>query len=242
MKWLKIALLVILILLTNSPTYPQSMLINKEYDNSFSQVRIVDKVYSSKNNYLIIDAIIPQISGLANENKQSNINNTITKWTEEWINDVKSIADEYFDKEPAPLNPYQLLARYKVTKLDSLISFYIDYYQFTGGAHGVTTRKAYNIDKETGNILTMTDIFEKGYNYKEKIDYEINKEINKNPNMYFTGKEGFNGIDDKTKFYIEGGNLVIYYGQYEIAPYAGGMPEFRLPINIFEGKFKYDKI
>lgn len=242
MKCLKIAVLVMLILLTFSPIYPQSMLIKEEYDNSYSQVKIVDKVYSSKNSYLIIDVIIPQIRGLANKNKQSNINNIITKWTDDWINDVKSIADEYFDKEPAPLSPYQLLARYKVSKTDSLISFYIDYYQFTGGAHGVTTRKAYNVDKLTGDILTIRDIFQEGYNYKEKIDYEINKKISKNPDMYFTGKEGFNGIDDKTKFYIEDSNLVIYYGQYEIAPYAAGMPEFRLPINIFEGKFKYDKI
>ena len=48
---------------------------------------------------------------------------------------------------PAPLMPYQLYARYKVTNNSDIISFYIDYYQFTGGAHGVTTRIAYNIDK-----------------------------------------------------------------------------------------------
>lgn len=134
------------------------------------------------------------------------------------------------------------MSKYKITSLQKIVSLYIDYYQYTGGAHGATTRKSYNIDELTGEILTLKDLFKEEYNYKNIIDSSIRNEINKNPDMYFSGKEGFNGIDEKTKFYIEDGNLVIYYGQYEIAPYVAGMPEFRMPINIFEGNFKYDKI
>lgn len=242
MKWLKMAIIGGLVLLIIPVIYPQCMLINYEYNNKCTQVYIVDKIYNSKKDYLVIDVIIPQIKGLPNEEKENNINNIITKWTEAWINDVKLIADEYFGNKTAPLAPYQLFARYKVTNLDDLISFYTDYYQYTGGAHGITTRKAYNVDKTTGEVLTIKDIFKEGYNYKEKIDSEIYKEVNKNPDMYFMGKEGFSGIDDNVKFYIEDGNLVIYFGQYEIAPYAGGIPEFHIPINLFKGRFKYDKI
>ena len=37
----------------------------------------------------------------------------ITKWTEKWIDEVKSIADEYFKDYPSPLISYQLYVRYK---------------------------------------------------------------------------------------------------------------------------------
>ncbi len=242
MKWLKQAILVILMLSTIFPSYPQSMLITRGYSNIFPQANVVDKFYKSKNDYLQIDVTIPQIECLANENKQKSINDLIVKWTEDWINDVKYIADEYFKNGTPPLNPYQLMSKYKVTNLQRVISFYIDYYQYTGGAHGATTRKAYNIDEATGEILTLKDIFKKEYNFKDKIDSNIREQISKNPDIYFSGKDGFNGVDEKTKFYIEDGNLVIYYGEYEIAPYVTGIPEFHMPIDIFEGNFKYDKI
>lgn len=242
MKWLKQAILVIVMLSTIFQTCPQSMLITREYSNVYPQVNVVDKIYKSKNDYLQIDVIIPQIKGLTNEDKENKINNLIVNWTEEWINDVKYIADDYFKNGTPPLNPYQLMSKYKITSLRNIISLYIDYYQYTGGAHGATTRKSYNVDEITGEILTLKDLFKEEYNYKDIIDSSIKNEISKNPDIYFSGKEGFNGIDEKTKFYIEDGNLVIYYGEYEIAPYVTGIPEFRMPLNIFEENFKYDKI
>lgn len=242
MKWLKQAILVILILLTNSPYYPQSMLITNIYCNVFPQLNIVDKIYKSKNDYLQIDVTIPQIIGLVSEDKEKNINDLIVNWTEEWIHDVEQIADEYFENGTPPLNQYQLMSKYKVTNLDNIISFYIDYYQYTGGAHGETIRQSYNIDKATGEILNLKDIFKPNYNYKDKIDLNIKNHISKNPEIYFSGKEGFNGVNEKTKFYIDDGNLVIYYGEYEIAPYVTGISEFHIPINIFEENLKYDRI
>lgn len=242
MEWLKKAILVIFILSTIFQSYPQSMLITSEKSRIYSQIDIVDKVYKSKNDYLKIDVVIPQIKIDKDVDKTQNVNNSIISWTEAWINDVKNIADEYFKNNIAPINSYQLISKYKVTSLQNTISLYIDYYQYTGGAHGITIRKSYNIDEETGTILTLKDIFKEGYDYKKIIDSNIREQISKKPDIYFSGKEGFNGVDEKTKFYIENDNLIIYYGEYEIAPYVTGIPEFYIPINIFEGNFKYDKI
>lgn len=239
MKCLKIAILVAMMLSTVFESYPQSLLISSEYNYTYSQVEVVDKIYNSANDYLKVDVIIPQVDKLHNKNKQDEINNIIITWTEEWINDAKTIADEYFLNGPAPGIPYELFARYNLNKIHSTLSFYIDYYQFTGGAHGITTRKAYTLDNSTGNLLSIGDLFKEGYNYKRKIDDLIRLEIENNPEIYFTGKEGFNGIDSNTKFYIDNDNLVIYFGQYEIAPYVTGIPEFNIPIKIFGDNFKY---
>ena len=152
-----------LMLLTVITNYPQAMLKSECLNEDNMSVESVDKIYKSKNNYLDINVIVPQIKGLSNDKKEAEINDKITKWTEKWIDEVKSIADEYFKDYPSPLISYQLYVRYKVTNNSDIISFYIDYYQFTGGAHGITNRVAYNIDSVTGNELQLKDIFKKKF-------------------------------------------------------------------------------
>ena len=190
MKWLKMWFLVILMLLISIISYPQAMLKTSELNEDNSKVNIVDKVYKSKNNYLDINVLVPQINGLSSKEQENVVNNKIIKWTENWINEVKEIADEYFKDKPSPLMPYQLYARYKVTNNSDIISFYIDYYQFSGGAHGITNRIAYNVEKSTGNEIQLKDIFKDNYNYKDVINKEINRQISKDPDRYFTGKMG----------------------------------------------------
>ena len=240
MKWLKMWFLVILILLINIKSYPQAMLKSGGLNEDNSNIKVVDKIYKSKNNYLDINVIIPQLTGMSDKKQEDLVNDKIIKWTENWINEVKQTADEYFKDKTAPLMPYQLYARYKLTNNSDIISFYIDYYQFSGGAHGITNRIAYNIEESTGMEMQLKDIF-KG-DYKDVINKEISKQISKDPDRYFTGKDGFNGIGDNQNFYIKNSKLVIYFGLYEIAPYASGISEFIIPNNIIEGNFKYGKM
>ena len=190
MKRLKICIFVILTILTINISYPQAMLKTICITEDNSNIEIVDKVYKSKNNYLDINVIIPQIKGLNNNKQEKIINDKIIKWTQLWIGDAKGIADEYFKDNPSPLISYQLYARYKITNKDDIISFYIDYYQFTGGAHGITNRVAYNIDVATGNELKLEDIFKKDFLYKDVINNEISRQIKKDPDRYFTEKMG----------------------------------------------------
>lgn len=239
MKQLKTVIIAVIVVLTIFESYPQSMLINGTSDGDNSQVAIVDKVYKTKNEYLEIDVTIPQIENLDNKEGEKAINDEIVKWTEDWINDVKLISDQYFKDGVAPLVPYQLFSKYNITNTENIISFYIDYYQFTGGAHGMTTRIAYNVDKSKGIKLQLKDLFNNNYDYKSVIDKEINKQIKKDPDKYFTGKEGFNGIKENQSFYIRDNTIVIYFGLYEIAPYVAGIQEFSIPSKLFKGNYKY---
>ena len=242
MKWLKMWFLVVLVLLISIQSYPQAMLKSSGLNEDNSNVKIVDKIYKSKNNYLDINVIVPQVTGISDKKQEDSINDKIIKWTESWINEVKEIADEYFKDKPTPLMPYQLYARYKLTNNSDIISFYIDYYQFSGGAHGITNRIAYNIEKSSGIEMQLKDIFKDNYNYKDVINKEISRQISKDPDRYFTGKDGFNGIGDNQNFYIKNNTVIIYFGLYEIAPYAAGISEFIIPNNLLEGNLKYGKI
>ena len=237
MKRLKICIFIILTILTINISYPQAMLKTICITEDNSNIEIVDKVYKSKNNYLDINVIIPQIKGLNNNKQEKIINDKIIKWTQLWIGDAKGIADEYFKDNPSPLISYQLYVRYKITNRDDIISFYIDYYQFTGGAHGITNRVAYNIDVATGNELKLEDIFKKDF-----LNNEISRQISKDPDRYFTGKDGFNGINENQNFYIKNKKLVIYFELYEIAPYASGISEFVIPNKIIKENLKYYEV
>ncbi len=226
------ALITTLILLEIVHTCPQALLINLNKD-TVENPKLVDKIIKENLKFVNIDVDIPQIVGLINKNDEKVINSEINDWTESWINEVKETGQDL-----APTIPYELNAKYTLTNNVNILSFYIDYYQFSGGAHGITTRKSYNVDINSGKKMELKDLFKIGYDYKKNINEVIQKEINKHPDYYFTGKEGFNGIKDNQSFYIKNNNIIIYFPYYEIAPYVAGMPEFEIPYNIQEFKEK----
>lgn len=243
MKLLKRLTIIMVILICIFNTCPQGVLIN--LNSEFSEPSlIVDKKINEKNSYLTIDVIIPQINGLNDKNVEKVINRQILDFTTMWINDVKEIANEYYGStnNVQPRFPYQLMSKYIIKNQNKILSFYIDYYQFTGGAHGITNRVNYNIDINTGKELLLKDLFRDGDRYKDIINNEIENNISKNIDSYFQVKEGFNGIKENQRYFIDRENIVIYFGQYEIAPYASGMPEFKIPIKLFGDSFKYDNI
>lgn len=202
--------------------------INAVENYSSSIEYIVDKVFKSSNEYLDLDVIYPQIINVSNIDY---LNKEIDRIVQEKIKNINEIVSLYFgNNEPAPLGPYQLFVRYKITNLDeSILSFYIDIYQFSGGAHGETTRYSYTIDINSGKVLTIEDILT-SKDYKNLVDNEIKKQIERNSQYYFVGDEGFKGVDENTRFYIDKGDLVVYFQQYEIAPYSTGLPEFKILI------------
>lgn len=226
MKKINKTICILLMLLTIKEGYPQAMLI-KNVENNVERLNVVDKKIKEKTKLINIDVIIPQITGLLNKEREKVINNEILEYTNMWISDGKKSSE---DMEPTI--PYEYNAKYNITNEDNILSFYIDYYQFNGGAHGITNRKTYNISSKNGEYIKLEDLFVKDFDYLSYINEEIKKEINKNPDNYF--KDAFKGISIDQQFYIQNSKLVIHFPYYEIAPYAAGMPEFiiELPINM----------
>lgn len=210
------------ILLTIIKIYPQAMLI-KNVENNVENLIIVDKKITEKTKSINVDVIIPQINGLANIEREKVINRQVLDYTNMWISE-----GEKSSIDMNPTIPYDYTSRYKVTNKEDILSFYIDYYQFNGGAHGITNREMYNVDIKSGEYIALKDLFANDFDYKAYINEEINKEMNKNPENYFMGS--FKGIKEDQKFYIQDNKLVIHFPYYEIAPYVAGMPEFTMEI------------
>lgn len=89
--------------------------------------------------------------------------------------------------------------------------------------------KYYNLDIKSGKWITAEEFL--GDEGKKSAEKSIRSQINqreKETGMEFWGDE-WKGIDENTKSYINSsGNLVIVFGQYEIAPGAAGQQEFEI--------------
>ena len=53
------------------------MLKSSELNEDNSNIKIVDKIYKSKNNYLDINVIVPQLTDMSNKEQEEAINNKI---------------------------------------------------------------------------------------------------------------------------------------------------------------------
>jgi len=127
--------------------------------NLYSSVKIVEDKLTSKNELVEVNLQIPVLQGLSDLKLQKKINSMFKTDILSFKNEIEEMAKEYSEQAEEhgiPTIPYTAVTTYKVTCIKGdLLSLYIDYYQYTGGAHGITFRKAYNIDLTNGNKLTL---------------------------------------------------------------------------------------
>lgn len=134
---------------------------------------------------------------------------------------------------------YEAYSNYEIAyNKNNYLSIPIKTYEFTGGAHGMTYLKSYNYDLSSGKEILFKDLFKEGVDYKKITDDFITSQINKNPNIYFEGQEGFKGVSDSQEFYVDEDGIVIYFQLYDIAPYYVGIPEFKMTWQEFGNYFK----
>lgn len=202
-----------------------------------SSLNISTKAVRAEGQYITVDQYIPVLHGLADQIVQNKLNSLWEKDAQAVEASLKADLEDYIrynQQNNFPIRPYEMYSRYKTGTLnENFLSLYVDYYQYTGGAHGMTDRRPYNFDLHNGQQLALADLFKPGYDYGSVIDAEIKAQITADPSIYFSGQQGFQGITPNQRWYIEAGQLVVYFSQYEIAPYAAGFPEFKIPLARF---------
>lgn len=131
-----------------------------------------------------------------------------------------------------PIMVYEIVEKYNVTYNNNcVISLYSDEYIYTGGAHGNTVRTAQTWKLNLGRQLQLCEFFKENPYFLKDIFNEIIEQIQKDPDIYFDDYctlmlSTFN----PESFYLTDDGLVIYYGQYDIAPYSSGIREFQISI------------
>ena len=107
-------------------------------------------------------------------------------------------------------------------------------------ASGYEHNQFYTIDKQTGNVVTLEDLFAEGSDYISAISENIKTQMKEQMAadegvIYFLDGDdmqefNFQGITEQTNFYFnEKDELVIAFDEYEVAPGSMGAPEFVIP-------------
>lgn len=133
-----------------------------------------------------------------------------------------------------PVMVYEVLTEYHITyQQGCILSLYFDRYTFTGGAHGSTLRYSQTWNLRGAKQIPLSSLFLSDRFYKRRIFQQIRAQIQKEPEIYF---EDYEKLMVKTfnenSFYCTPQGVVIYYQQYDIAPYASGIREFLLPYSL----------
>lgn len=205
-------------------------------------VNVQIKEIKSSSETLEVDLNVPRITGMTDAKAQEQMNQSLEQKAIELQNSLKTEAltsKQESEQEDFPFRQFGLYSRCpKYYSNDQVLSFYVDYYTYTGGAHGLTDRVGYNYRMSSGSELKLSDLFNQGYDYKTVLNEAIAEKIKADPEKYFNGELGFQGITEKQGFYLDSKSLIIFFNPYEIAPYAAGIPEFYIPLNDFGSGLK----
>ncbi|MFR1708180.1 MAG: DUF3298 and DUF4163 domain-containing protein [Clostridium sp.] len=195
-----------------------------------------EKIYSNK--YVSVNINKPVVRIPNNRSVEEIINNKISKKVndfEEYITNLSIRDNESNIKVGLDVKPYVININNTVTyNKDNILSITLHLYSYTGGAHGSSTDKSLNFDTNTGNKGVIADFFGNNKDYNKIILNTIKSIINKNPELYFKEVvDKLNTIPYNQKFFLTDKYLVIYFDEYEIAPYVAGIPKFYIPISSF---------
>ncbi|MCX6244133.1 MAG: DUF3298 domain-containing protein [Bacteroidetes bacterium] len=113
-----------------------------------------------------------------------------------------------------------------------LLTFYIDHYAFTGGAHGLQTRQFSVVSLWTGREIGLKDVFRENSEIRlsELLTDKIHV-MNHIPTSQSLKDAGFftDTIKPGENFYLTREGVGFYYNQYDIAPYASGTIDLFIP-------------
>ncbi|WP_019423908.1 DUF3298 and DUF4163 domain-containing protein [Paenibacillus sp. OSY-SE] len=111
-----------------------------------------------------------------------------------------------------------------------LISLVLIVYGYTkGAAHGMTYQRGLTFQTDSGQLITLAQLFEPGVPYVAELSKHVAAQIKQRQIPTF---EPFKSIDKNQDFYMTDKALVLFFGLYDLAPYVYGFQYF--PISIYD--------
>ena len=135
---------------------------------------------------------------------------------------------KYNKEHGYPTMVYEVYSNFEITyNTRKIVSLYIDEYVFIGGAHGSTVRTSQTWNLYQNCMMPLESFFPNNPYFMLDILKEINRQILDNKEIYFEDAcnlvlETFN----PDSFYLVPEGIVIYFQQYDIAPYSSGIRTF----------------
>ena len=214
-----------------------------------SIVKVVTfRTFESSEKEMQADIRIPEVevrdsSGKKNDTATKEMNDAVDKYTQEIIEeykaDVKAVNGE--GKEEVTVD-YQVVtdnARLYSLKIDTVVAL---------NTSGVMI-KIYHMDKESGKLIQLKDIFKADADYLSVLTEEVKRQMRQqmaedDQKIYFVDNEdmpdvNWKGITEDANFYInKEGKLVFAFDKYEVAPGYMGACEFEIPQKLIKDMVK----
>ena len=145
---------------------------------------------------------------------------------------------EYSIANNFPVRQFEAYVDYQVTyNQNCALSLYFDQYEYAGGAHGLTIRYSDSWNLQKSKKIEMMDLYPHRNNLKEVlagiIIGQIDAGYNPEESVFFSDYGKL--VQDTIKinnFYLIPEGVVIYFQEYDIAPYSTGIPTFIIPFSV----------
>ena len=170
---------------------------------------------------------VPSVEGA------DEVNHAIEEYTDTIMEQYKKDAAEMGDEGHYELN----LTYQTVTDNDEVFALRFD--QTLVMASGNESVRIYDVDKATGKILSLSDLFQEGSDYRgrlvENIQSQMKERMAKDESAtYWLNSEAdewnFTELPENTAFYLnEKGELVVVFNAGDVAPMYMGVCEFTIP-------------
>lgn len=196
------------------------------------------KTYQNKTNDFEANIKVPKIE---TDEKDENIKQAadeVNKSVEDYTNMLIKQYNEDMKASEGKGN-YAVDTSYQViTNNDKIFTLRIDTVVAMGGSNSFS--KFYHIDKESGRVITLKDLFKEDADYITAISNSIKQQMKEQMETdesitYFLDNEetkawNFVKIKGDQNFYFnKDGELVMAFDKYEVAPGYMGMVEFAIP-------------
>jgi hypothetical protein len=145
---------------------------------------------------------------------------------------VNNNIDIYNKTSGQSFNWEKLQFMHIVQNNSNILSYYIDHYAYSGGAHGLQNRRYTVVNLRTAREVKLDEVL-KG-NYEERLAKILTQKIrenNKIPETQPLTEAGYfvDEIKPASNFYLTRQGIGFFYNQYDIAPYSNGTTELFIP-------------
>lgn len=230
MKKLGVYLIVVVVLLSGTGLAQGAVVSSywRRMEAGFpNQVTVYGLLKEYQYPYAEVKVQIPQLIGALDQQWQAQFNTELATKIEAFAQEIMDLgAEVYAEYGDGVVMPYSAFVDYEVkTNHGGLLSLAITAYSFTGGAHGMTHIDYINLDLTTGHTISFADLFPTD-DELSRVASIISEKIAQEPDAFFIDQFTPGLFEPDQGFYLQGDQVIVCFGLYELAPYVAGIQEF----------------
>ena len=153
----------------------------------------------------------------------------------DWKGPLKEQAAQQREQEGKDFLSYRIDETCEITAdTEEYLSIQRQVTQFTGGSQEGILVYGETFRKTDGTLVLLSDLFQEGTDYTEKLFSEIRSQIQKNSQVAYyenAAEQAKIGLEEDPMYDLTEDQLVLLYQAGELAPYAEGPQIFYIPLS-----------